>query len=61
MRTFEDSQKSKKTVASMIENKKDEKKGNKGKENKLPKGMHATVILCIDCPLSLLPPFFLSL
>ncbi|XP_064651172.1 signal recognition particle receptor subunit alpha-like isoform X2 [Lineus longissimus] len=33
MRTFEDSQKSQKTVASMIENKKDDGKG-KGKENK---------------------------
>ncbi|CAG5120037.1 unnamed protein product, partial [Candidula unifasciata] len=38
MRTFEDSQKSKKTVSSMIENKKDEKKLTKGKENKVPKG-----------------------
>nr|KAG5699785.1 hypothetical protein BaRGS_013505 [Batillaria attramentaria] len=37
MRTFEDSQKSKKTVASMIENKKEEKKGGKAKENKSPK------------------------
>ncbi|XP_076438427.1 signal recognition particle receptor subunit alpha-like isoform X2 [Babylonia areolata] len=39
MRAFEDSQKSKKTVASMIENKKEEKpkQGNKGKENKTPK------------------------
>ncbi|XP_071111173.1 signal recognition particle receptor subunit alpha-like [Haliotis cracherodii] len=34
MRTFEKSDKSKKTVASMIENKKDEKKPAKGKENK---------------------------
>uniref|UniRef100_A0A0B7AIA1 SRP54-type proteins GTP-binding domain-containing protein n=2 Tax=Arion vulgaris TaxID=1028688 RepID=A0A0B7AIA1_9EUPU len=38
MRTFEDSQKSKKTVSSMIENKKEEKKPNAGKENKVPKG-----------------------
>ncbi|BFZ25505.1 hypothetical protein BsWGS_28544 [Bradybaena similaris] len=38
MRTFEDSQKSKKTVSSMIENKKEEKKPMKGKENKVPKG-----------------------
>ncbi|KAL8598050.1 hypothetical protein ACOMHN_062648 [Nucella lapillus] len=38
MRAFEDSQKSKKTVASMIENKKEEKaKPSKGKENKTPK------------------------
>ncbi|XP_035825296.1 signal recognition particle receptor subunit alpha homolog isoform X2 [Aplysia californica] len=39
MRTFEDSQKSKKTVSSMIENKKEEKKPLKGKENKVPKGV----------------------
>lgn len=34
MRTFEESQKSKKTVSSMIENKKDEKKAVKVKDNK---------------------------
>lgn len=34
MKTFEESAKSKKTVASMVENKKDEKKPAKGKENK---------------------------
>lgn len=44
MRTFEDSQKSKKTVASMIEGKKDEKKGNKGKENKVSKGIDSILI-----------------
>lgn len=38
MRTFEESVKSKKTVASMIENKKEDKKTGKGKENKSPKG-----------------------
>lgn len=38
MKTFEESQKSKKTVSSMIENKKDDKKQTKGKENKVPKG-----------------------
>ena len=45
--TFEESKKSKKTVASMITNKKDEKKpankknvSSKGKENKSPKGKH---------------------
>ncbi|KAI8775127.1 signal recognition particle receptor subunit alpha [Biomphalaria glabrata] len=39
MRTFDESQKSKKTVSSMIERKdgKEEKKVNKGKENKMPK------------------------
>ncbi|XP_059145305.1 signal recognition particle receptor subunit alpha-like [Physella acuta] len=38
MKTFEESLKSKKTVSSMIENKKDDKKQTKGKENKVPKG-----------------------
>ena len=45
MRSFESSQKSKKTVASMIENKKDDKKAGKGKENKAPKGRFITVWL----------------
>ena len=34
MKTFDESAKSKKTVSSMIENKKTEKKPAKGKENK---------------------------
>lgn len=49
MRTFEDSQKSKKTVASMIEGKKDEKKGNKGKENKVSKGIDSILIFGTQC------------
>ena len=35
MRSFDQSQKSQKTVSSMIENKKEEKKPTKGKENKV--------------------------
>ena len=40
MKTYEESTKSKKSVASMIENRKDEKKPAKGKENKAVKGIN---------------------
>ena len=43
MRNFDESAKSKKTVSSMIENKKEEKKPAKGKENKTSKSMFVMV------------------
>ena len=46
MRTFDESAKSKKTVSSMIENKKVEKKPARGKENKPVKSMYSTVMYC---------------
>ena len=46
MKTFEESAKSKKTVASMIENK-EEKKPAKGKENKPVKGNYFANIMDI--------------
>lgn len=51
MKTFEESEKSKKTVKSMIENKKEEstKKSAKGKENKPVKSMYSSLFyfLCL--------------
>lgn len=48
MKTYEESQKSKKTVASMIENKKEDKKKKEEKSNKGKDKHYCRLMFCID-------------